>query len=232
MSRLFFHLIVALLGVALYGCDLGTRKAKDAGPASTSLEVACSLPCHGSGANPAPPVDLAGNMDTRATGVGAHRSHLGTSDWRNEITCDACHNVPLTQDSPGHMDSELPAELLTTGFLQDTTWDGKTCSNNYCHGSTLTGGVKTEPLWTVVDGSAGGCGSCHGVPPPEPHPAGTDCGKCHPTMNPGDEFVIAYPALHINGILEVNESAPCETCHGSAENAAPPASVNGLVATT
>jgi len=164
--------------------------------------------------------------------VGAHRSHLGNSDWRRNIECTECHIVPVEIGSVGHIDSELPAELVTTGFLANTTWDGATCSNNYCHGSTLTGGVKTEPEWTVVDGTASGCGGCHGLAPPAPHPDNTDCGQCQPTMNPGEGLVIAYPALHIDGKLDVNETAACDSCHGSGGIAAPPKSVDGLLNTT
>lgn len=230
-------LFALAIGVLCVACNLGTYEAKDAGPAGDAtptvpIEAACSSPCHGSQGSAAPPVDTAGNTETSSRGVGAHRSHLGTSDWRRNIECSECHVVPLEIGSEGHIDDGLPAELQLTGFLQNTDWNGTTCSNNYCHGSTLTGGVQTEPEWTVVDGSASGCGSCHGLAPPAPHPDNTDCGQCHPTMNPGEGLVIAYPALHIDGKLDVNESAPCDTCHGSDGVSAPPTSVDGLTATT
>lgn len=232
----------AVLGTAiallLVACNLGDYQAKDAGPAgddatgTSTLEAACSIPCHGSQDVAAPPFDVSGNSDTASTGVGAHRSHLAIVDWRREILCSDCHVVPIDIGAPGHIDSELPAELELSGFLQNTNWDGIACSNNYCHGSTLTGGVDTEPEWTQVDGSASGCGACHGLAPPAPHPDDTDCGKCHPTMNPGEGLVIAYPALHIDGKLDVNESAACDTCHGSGGIAAPPVSVDGLLNTS
>ncbi len=227
---------IALLMVVA-ACDLGTYEAKDAGSTDDAgpnapIEKACSSPCHGSQGIAAPPLDVSGNSDTASRGVGAHRSHLATSDWRRTIKCAECHVVPVEIGAEGHLDSELPAELDLSGFLQNTTWDGIACSNNYCHGSTLTGGINTEPEWTIVDGSASGCGSCHGLAPPAPHPNNTDCGQCHPTMNPGKGLVIAYPALHIDGKLDVNESAACDSCHGSDGVAAPPTSVDGLTSTT
>ena len=62
---------------------------------------------------------------------------------------------------------------------------------------------------------------------PAPHSANADCGLCHPTMTPGDNQTIAYPALHIDGNLDVTGDAPCDSCHGSAGVAAPPVDVLG-----
>lgn len=50
-----------------------------------------------------------------------------------------------------------------------------------CHGAVEKGGSATAPKWTQVDGTQVTCGSCHGLPPPAPHPEGTNCASCHPT---------------------------------------------------
>src|SRR5256885_8108522 len=47
-----------------------------------------------------------------------------------------------------------------------------------------------------------------------PHPQNADCGQCHPTMNPGAGLVIAYPELHVDGHLDVVNTAACDSCHG------------------
>lgn len=183
--------------------------------------------CHGSGGVAAPPKDTSGGTTTNLRGVGAHRSHIKASTWRAEITCDQCHKVPTSTTSLGHIDTALPAELTFGNLAGNATWNGSTCSNAYCHGATLksgagsAGGKATRPLWTVVDGSQSQCDSCHGAPPPAPHPADPDCGKCHDTMTAGGGLVITDPARHIDGTLDVNGGVACNSCHGGANNAPP-----------
>ena len=186
--------------------------------------------CHGDAGNPAPPVDVKGNAATTEIGVGAHRAHLGPSDWHKALECSACHVVPGAVDAAGHMDSALPAELtfgaLATAEGQTPAWDSAaaTCSSTYCHGSTLSGGTVTAPVWTQVDGTQAACGTCHGMPPAAPHVPRKDCGTCHGMVVTSDGFV--DPTLHIDGKVDVVELS-CSTCHGGAENAAPPVSVTG-----
>ncbi len=201
-------------------------------------DQACDT-CHGSAGNPAPPLDTTGGMSTDLRGVGAHRSHLSASTWRAEITCDQCHKVPGAMESIGHIDSPLPAEIVFGNLAGLTAaWNGTTCSNVYCHGATLkdgagsAGGSATRPAWTVVNGAQSQCGSCHGTPPPPPHPADADCGKCHPTMTPGAGLVIADPARHIDGNLDVNTDQACNTCHGGASGNAPPRDTLGNAVST
>src|SRR5512143_3518187 len=121
-------------------------------------------------------------------GVGAHRMHLGTSTMHKRIECAVCHKVPNEIGDPGHLDTPLPAELTFGGIAEGSVWnhDTATCSNTYCHGATLTnnlggqssaaGGATTVPVWTLVDGSQSQRTSCHGFPPPAPHPQASDCG--------------------------------------------------------
>ncbi len=197
--------------------------------------------CHGSGASPAPPTDVSGNVDTTARGVGAHRSHLGPSSWHSQVTCNMCHQVPGAVGDVGHNDTGLPAEL-TFGALPmadgaSPVFDGATttCSGVYCHGATLiSGGSNTTPDWTIVGvpGMAqAACGTCHGLPPAAPHPVAADCSSCHPTIASDGSF--PDPARHIDGIVDV-VALDCTSCHGdvASSDPAPPRDTSGSVATT
>ena len=245
---------LCVLAAVLAACDLGHHDAGDGGP-STSPQAsdACSGACHGEGGEAAPPRDTAGHSDLASIGVGAHRQHLGGSDWHRHLECASCHKVPEQIGDPGHIlnadgtRDPLPAEVIFTGLGAGAQWDHDTatCSSSYCHGDTLknvdpntgaiaggAGGAVTKPIWTTVDGSQSACGSCHGLPPPAPHPQNTDCGTCHPTMNPGQGMTIAFPELHIDGIVEVVSTRPCDSCHGSNGQSAPPKDAHGNTATT
>ncbi len=180
--------------------------------------------CHGMDGSPAPPLDTQGRSDTSLASVGAHRSHLRGGPRFRTGQCTDCHTVPQNNDDPGHIDPS-PAELnwgqvaRADGSL--TLYDGDRCTV-YCHGETLSGGANTNPRWTVV-GNGPPCGSCHGVPPPPPHPVtGFACGGCHPF----DGLAPADPERHVDGILDV--SASCTSCHGDpATGPAPPEDTHG-----
>jgi predicted CxxxxCH...CXXCH cytochrome family protein len=123
--------------------------------------------------------------------------------------------VPAADDSAGHVDTGRPAEVTFTGiasaFEATPSYDAGTCANTYCHGGSFvgqrpSGGRDTTPVWTVVDGSQIQCGSCHGMPPPAPHPQdSTPCAECHHDMDASGEFVL--PLQHVDGIVTffVNE---------------------------
>ena len=188
--------------------------------------------CHGSAASPAPPVDLSGNSTTNNRGVGAHQSHLATSNWRASIACEECHVVPATVGAAGHMDGDGVPEVAfgvrATSGGQSPTWNGVTCRNTWCHGGGLPGGTNTTPTWTRVDGTQAACGTCHGAPPAAPHPVvapADGCGPCHPFNGrlPVD------PQRHADGVLDVNVS--CNACHGGAAGPAPPRDNAGNVTT-
>ena len=192
--------------------------------------------CHGSEENPAPPTGLNGSSDTADIAVGAHQSHLHDSAVRKAIACSECHRVPGTVDQEGHL-GDLPAEL-TFGALATTdgaapAWNrnAATCSSTYCHGGTISGGAATEPVWTTVDGSQAACDSCHGSPPPAPHPAVADCGLCHPGTLTADGAIDVAGGQHIDGQLQVIAGG-CSACHGSDTNAAPPRALDGAGTTT
>ncbi len=181
-----------------------------------STELTCWV-CHGSKNNPAPPRALNGASDTLSPSVGAHQAHLKSQDrpWHRQVLCDDCHLVPSHYADEGHIDSALPAELTwsATALADGASpeFNGRQCSNTYCHGATLQpGGLNTTPQWTQVDGSQVFCGTCHGLPPRGTHPQETQCSYCHsPVVDESLSFI--NPELHINGV--VNGSFECGSCH-------------------
>lgn len=153
--------------------------------------------CHGSASSPAPPVDLSGNQFTTALGVGAHQAHLQASSHISApVPCTACHAVPSSIDSPGHIDAPLPVVNASLG------WDRaqRTCASSYCHGAA-------RPVWT----SSGqvSCGSCHGIPPADASHSPTmtlaSCASCHPgTVDAfGNIIVTNQTSEHINGVVDL-----------------------------
>ncbi len=142
--------------------------------------------CHGSGGDPAPPFDLAGNEFTTALGVGAHQAHLNVpSQLRTPLQCSECHSVPASVTAPGHIDTALPAEVVAAVGWNRTT---QTCGT-WCHGTAA-------PVWTQQGGAE--CGTCHGVPPATAAHAGVTnvqmCSSCHPALP---------SASHMDGDIDV-----------------------------
>lgn len=170
--------------------------------------VTC-MSCHGSDGEAAPPTDTAGHEDTTWPGVGAHRTHLGPSAVFRAGECQDCHVVPVEVSDPGHVDPG-PAELtwgsVATADGVVAAYDGTSCAV-YCHGVTLPGGALTEPEWTGKQQVF--CGSCHGAPPPAPHPQvlPSGCSGCHPFTG----YMPNDPSTHVDGTLQV--STACGTCH-------------------
>jgi predicted CxxxxCH...CXXCH cytochrome family protein len=182
--------------------------------------------CHGSAANPAPPLSTAGETSTTARSVGAHQAHLSPAGLAKALTCASCHVNPA---KPIHADTVVSivwSPLAKTGGLSPQ-WNGATCSSTYCHGATLSGGTHPNPVWTQVDGTQAACGSCHGAPPPAPHVGNTDCSKCHV----GYTATTVNQATHVNGKLDV-VALSCSSCHGSRANVAPPLGTRGETDTT
>jgi len=178
------------------------------GVVDVKLEARCTG-CHGD-LNPAPPKDVSGADDTSRRGVGAHQTHvLGTRRSR-AVPCGECHHVPSEVLSPGHLDTAGPAELSFTGvaaaFGATPGYANGSCKDTACHGAVFpdghaSGGTLTVPQWTTVDGSQAACGSCHGLPPPRPHPYhAEDCGRCHEDAAlDGKSFL--HPELHVDGVV-------------------------------
>lgn len=197
--------------------DVETDASDDAGDAGDAADASadtgpqdpCTV-CHGSAANAAPPKDIKGGTSTTLASVGAHQSHLVGSGFYRTVVCGDCHAVP-SGASTAHADG-LPAELdwgavAKADQVQPAYANGK-CSV-YCHGTSLSGGNLTQPIWTSTDGSQAGCGSCHGVPPPAPHPklSKMSCSPCHTGFT---GMMPTNPSLHADGKLDV---LGCGKCH-------------------
>ncbi|GEJ57060.1 hypothetical protein AMYX_18010 [Anaeromyxobacter diazotrophicus] len=191
------------------------------------LDVAgltCSS-CHGSALNPAPPAGTRGETLTTDRAVGAHQAHLSGGGVARPVLCEECHVVP---SSPLHADG---AAKVTFGGVALTggakpAWDGTSCTASYCHGQFTGGNALNAPAWTGGSGQAA-CGSCHTIPPPSPHPQNSACGGCHTGYT--SSSVVA--ATHVDGKNDVG-SMTCSSCHGSAQNPAPPFGTRGETATT
>jgi predicted CxxxxCH...CXXCH cytochrome family protein len=193
------------------------------------LALTCTS-CHGNPAranttqNPqlsaAPPVDTAGNTDTSSPGVGAHQAHLTDGALRASLSCTDCHAVPT---STAHYDGTVQfawSALATDGGNTTPAFDGTTCSNTYCHGSSLNrGGTNHTPAWTG-GGSQVACGTCHAAPPPAPHSQKTTCGDCH---GEGYSATTVNPVTHVNGQLDIG-AMTCTSCHGDSSQTATPGS--------
>ncbi|MCA9556136.1 MAG: CxxxxCH/CxxCH domain-containing protein, partial [Myxococcales bacterium] len=193
--------------------------------------------CHGTTDDPAPPLDTSGNTATTFVTVGAHQAHLNAaSGIAVPVACNQCHVVPTDVNSPGHIDTPAPAEValgglaLTGGATVAYDANTLTCSGTYCHGSAENGATNPNPHWAAVDGTGATCGSCHGLPPPPPHPDNDRCSLCHsPTAGP--DQTIADPRTHVDGVLQVTDGT-CIDCHGGGDNSAPPPDVDRATDTT
>jgi predicted CxxxxCH...CXXCH cytochrome family protein len=157
-----------------------------------------------------PPSDVGGNTATSAPGVGAHQAHLTDGALRLAMPCTECHAVPASLDAHPTGTTELAwdPQLAATRGAAPVYRDGR-CASTYCHGATLgAGGTNHEPRWTGGPAEAA-CGTCHGFPPPAPHPQLMECGRCHP----GYDTAITGPG-HVNGRLDLLPMT-CTSCHGN-----------------
>lgn len=188
--------------------------------------------CHGDPLTGDPSPPPAYWLDVDATD--AHRIHRSPRGTFLPVACDTCHVVPERVADPGHMDSDLPAEVefggqaVAHGATPVYDADQKTCSNTYCHGGALEFSADLPaPQWDAPRDES--CGTCHGTPPPAPHPDNSDCGSCHPSA--GEGVRIADATMHLNGIIDIDPLA-CDGCHGSDGISAPPRDLLGGKETT
>ena len=163
--------------------------------------------CHGDSESLNPPPNVAGETDRSARGVGAHAQHLVESDWHLSVRCNHCHTVPEDADEDGHIDEERPADVVFSGLAASrglsAAWDGSACTV-YCHGAALGVVQNTSPEWTSTEPL--GCDGCHGAPPGAPHPASTDCNRCH-TDVVDEDGNIAIDYFHIDSVLQAPHGA-------------------------
>ncbi len=232
------------------GTGVSCARCHDVGlPAGVaSWTVHCTM-CHGGleTAGGAPPKATWGNAGD-AVRVGAHTSHVSGSAIAPAFDCVACHVKPADALAGGHLDGTV-ADVRFGGTAvaggAAPAWDRATatCASTYCHGATLAGGTNTAPVWTVVGQGQAACGSCHGLPPPPPHPVVADltgCATCHPGTMDATGAVVAPASggMHLDGLVESSGShpagwrntaspefhaysanaglAPCQGCHGQA----------------
>ncbi len=181
--------------------------------------LACTS-CHGdprrepTAMNPqlpaAPPVGTQGETSPSQRAVGAHQAHLNDGALARAFACSECHDVPT---GLGHVDGRAEVvfgPVATHGGTRKPVWDGTTCAASWCHGNVPNGNLSNAPVWTGTGQAE--CGSCHGIPPPPPHPQLGACAGCHPA---------AYSArtvdldLHVNGRIDFGGTgAGCDGCHG------------------
>ena len=182
--------------------------------------------CHGSGTDPAPPVDVLGRSDPALQTVGAHPDHVhGLHKVAAPVACNECHDVPDKIGSPGHIDHPPPAIVFPADAGTLARADGTvpaydhtaaTCTA-YCHGAgtrlakDTAPGLNHSPVWNGGPGQAA-CGTCHGIPPKLPgtgyHASVTSitqCASCHPrTVTPAGAIIVdaAGNSTHINGVVD------------------------------
>jgi predicted CxxxxCH...CXXCH cytochrome family protein len=223
---------------------------------SPSWKMNCTM-CHGDNVNltnAAPPRATWGHStpnDTTNIRIGAHQSHvLGTHGLMAPLDCTACHTKPADALAAGHVDGLATVSGYTgsdpalLAAVKDPGFDAAsaTCSTSYCHGATLGGGTITKPKWTTVDGTQAACSTCHGLPPPLPHPTLTDtslkgCNTCHSSTvdSSGNLVPPSQGGTHMNGKIEgghdaswMDQTGPgfhaysanaglatCTVCHGA-----------------
>lgn len=172
--------------------------------------------CHGDPiGGPAPPKGTKGETLTTQAAVGAHAQHLADSIWHRNVECLDCHVMPTTiSHSNGKVDFSWGPPSNADGATPAFNIADNTCTNTYCHGSTLLapiagGTVNRLPVWTQVDGTQSQCGTtCHTNPPGGAHPTMTTCELCHGSVvtsfAAGDPPTVKWKnaALHINGVVD------------------------------
>ena len=159
--------------------------------------------------NWAPPKDMANHVETTFRGVGAHQTHVRYATLRVTLDCSECHLKPTKVDDPGHLDSDLPAEIaygeLARNEGAEPFWDpdGAQCNNVYCHGEFKYGNRDNNLIWTNVGVGQAACGTCHGLPPPSEtgHVQMDQCSLCHSNVVDEDGN-IKDRTLHINGKVD------------------------------
>jgi len=158
--------------------------------------------------------------------AGAHQSHINNVNiLKNCYTCHYSYNPVMTSDGTGKLEigfNGFGGTVINgtfngyTNSVNGPVWQensapgGSTiinkvnasenpnqCSNVYCHGSTITGGMNKTPNWEGV-GTDAVCGTCHGGDPTSvPFPAQSGAHTRHASNSVGG--------------LQI----ACGTCHGA-----------------
>lgn len=201
---------------ACHGAGYSAAQATvGAGHIDGTLDVTLSCTsCHGDAARAgasaaAPPAGTNGETATTARAVGAHQRHLLGGPMTNPIACSECHAVPTSNAHPNGAVTVSFGPLARAGGAAPA-WNraANTCSATWCHGGKLTGGSRTAPVWTTVNGTQARCGTCHGLPPRsgehgEDEHRQVSCSACHGGTYSSSA---ADRTLHLNGLLDVRGS--------------------------
>lgn len=208
-----------LASLALWGCFVPRSEP--------TKENACTH-CHGDARRgsdlraAAPPNDIWGNTGKEFPGVGAHERHLGPSAIASPTACDECHRVPTSAWDDWHNvgKTDLTFGPRARGDGGTPRYDAatRTCTNSACHG-------PRSGVWTKERSASAVCGTCHGLPPPPPHPQITACEVCHADVVES-ATTIKRTSLHVDGVVQVS-AARCDSCHGQGDAGAPPRSLDG-----
>jgi len=189
--------------------------------------------CHGSGTLGAPPPDLAGSSDPSSVGVGAHQIHLDGGTSARPVACGECHLVPTLVSDDGHLDETPNAELTFSSVAlangRQPLWDraALTCNDSWCHSPSAS--ASASPRWVEAGGLT--CSSCHGMPPPAPHPQMDDCARCHQAVIDAQGSIVDR-SRHVDGVVDVSAPSQCDGCHGSGPLGAPPPALDGSTDTS
>ena len=185
---------------------------------------ACNT-CHGNENNFAPPVDLSGNTDISATGVGAHQKHVADTKITVLLDCEVCHTPVVNFSDATHIDDPPSPDIHFNTLATDsnrltTVWThgNATCSEAYCHGAFEFKKSESAYAWAYTDSVITGnqnpvvwtqtavedsCKFCHDLPP-EGHVAATinTCTICHGSVVDANGVIIDK-TKHIDGKIDV-----------------------------
>ncbi|HSN91083.1 MAG TPA: CxxxxCH/CxxCH domain-containing protein [Anaeromyxobacteraceae bacterium] len=174
----------------------------------------------------APPEGVAGATVETDPHVGAHQAHLTGGTYSTPIACAQCHAEPADLSHVNGTVAFAWGSLATTdGATPTFNATGQTCTN-YCHGSTLDGGLAQTPSFTATDLGATAlerCSACHGSAPSgslvgpntgrhDRHVVaeGYRCYLCHNTVAANvantAPALQADHSLHLNGLKNVSST--------------------------
>ena len=155
-----------------------------------------------------------------------HKPHITKGNITTGLSCFECH--PFDFDHSKTTEKIQFGDVAKLGnsnpIYEEAT---KTCSNVYCHGTTLVSSQAEFMIWSATNSLE--CSGCHGAPPSSHQQSSTNCFDCHKLTVSQDSSIITENNTHIDGSIQLNYSGAivCNACHGSINNPAPPNDVRG-----
>ena len=219
-SMLLAGILAVAAGELLAGC--GNPRA------ATTSGDAC-LACHGSDGEPGPAARRPGrDLDDPARSRGApappprHRDPRSASLFR----VPRGSHEPEIAGAHRWRGRRLGPLAAARGALPSWNATEARCSGVYCHGGTRRS-ARGERQRAGLDllqrarlhlATGPGCVTCHGWPPPSPHPRLTSCGGCHGKTVTSDGRIDVAGGKHVNGTVDLGGSGggslACDACHG------------------